>query len=114
MDWVKQNTPAEALFAIPGIDLSLTSSITMLAAGTDAGIWVTPLTARASLSLPYTTDFSQPEAHGNLCQKKVTYVYIGGTQQSFDRGKLQANPDWYGFVFSLSKAQIVQVLGCSN
>ena len=112
LDWVKQNTPADALFAIASANLSLTNSTSMLGADTDAGIWVTPLSGRAALSLPYTADFSQPEVHNYLCEKKVTHIYMGGTQQSFEGGNLQGKPDWYESIFTLPKAQIVQVLGC--
>lgn len=114
LDWVKQNTPTDAHLAIASTDLSLTSSTSMLATGTDAGIWVTPLSGRGTLSLPYSADFSQSEVHTYLCENKVTYIYIGGTQQSFESGKLQGRPDWYGVIFALPKAQVVQVLGCSN
>ena len=114
LNWVKQNTPTDANFAIASANLSLTSSTSMLATGTDAGIWVTPLTGRLTLSLPYFVDFSQSDVHNYLCEKKVTDIYIGGTQQSFESGRLLGRPDWYGVIFTLPKAQIVRVLGCLN
>ena len=62
LDWMDKNLPANARIAIASADLSLTAfSSPMLGTGSDAGIWVTPLTGRAVFALPYSTDFIDPK-----------------------------------------------------
>jgi len=114
LSWMKISLPAEARVGIASSNLSLSSSTSMQAAGSDAGIWVTPLTNLTSASLPFATDFSQPDVHGQICQQKITHLYVGGMGRNFELAKLQSQPAWYRIVFNLPKAQVIQVLGCSS
>jgi hypothetical protein len=113
LDWANKNLPANARIAIASTDLSLTSTSPMLGTGSDAGIWVEPLTGRAIFALPYSTDFTDPNTHDRLCQQQVTHIYIGGLPRSFESNFVDAKPEWYKTIFFLSQARIVETLGCN-
>jgi hypothetical protein len=83
-------------------------------AGSDAGIWVTPLAGRVTVVLPKISDFSQPETHGQLCRMQVTHLYIGGIGQPFDAVQINARPEWYRMLFARSEAKIYEVVGCGE
>jgi hypothetical protein len=112
LDWINKNLPANARIAIASADLSLTSTSSMLGTGSDAGIWVRPLTGRAILAFPYSTNFIDQNTHDRLCQQQVTHIYIGGLPRSFDSNFIGAKPEWYKTIFFLPQAHIVQTLGC--
>ena len=84
----------------------------MSGTGADAGIWVTPLTGRTILALPYSTDFIAQSTHDLLCQQQVTHIYVGGLPRSFQPDFADAKPAWYKTIFFLPGARIVQTLGC--
>jgi hypothetical protein len=113
LDWVNKNLPADARIAIASADLSLTRISPMLGTGSDAGIWVTPLTGRAVFVLPYSTNFIDPNTHDLLCQQQVTHIYIGGLPRSFESGFVDSKPEWYKTIFFLPNARIVQTFGCN-
>ncbi|MBI5962420.1 MAG: hypothetical protein HY863_03000 [Chloroflexi bacterium] len=113
LDWINKRAPADAHFAIASADLRLNAFGTpMQSAGTDAGIWIAPLTQRATLPLTYLTDFTTQSTHDLLCDQQVTHIYIGAMPQSFNL--VETNPEWYETIFVLSKTQIVQVTGCGD
>jgi hypothetical protein len=115
LDWMDRRLPADALIAIASADLNIDAySAPMQGTGTDAGIWVAPLTGRAVFSLPYVTDFITQDTHDILCQNHVTHIYIGARLQSFSSDTLKENPEWYQTVFQLPNARIAQVQGCGN
>ncbi len=115
MDWIDKNLPADARIAIASADLMLNSfGMPMQNTGTDAGIWVTPLTHRATLSLPYAIRFAEPNTYALLCKMKITYIYVGIRQQSFNTEFVTANPALYEFILFLPNAKIVHVLGCES
>jgi hypothetical protein len=114
LDWMKKNLPAQASIGIASTELRLASTEPPLqAAGADAGIWIDPLTGRRTVPLPYFTDFEQPETHELLCTKKVTYLYVGGTDMSFRKQGLEAASAQYQLLFALPGAYLFQVQGCS-
>jgi len=113
LDWINKNLPANARVAIASADLSLTSTSSMLGTGSDAGIWVTPLTERGAFVLPYSTDFTIQETHDQLCEQQAMYIYVGGLDRSFNSNFADANPAWYKTIFFLPQAHIVQTLGCN-
>ena len=113
LDWMDNQLPATSKIAIASTDLSLNAfGAPMSGTGTDAGIWVAPLTGRMTLALPASTDFIAQNTHDLLCQQQVTHIYVGGLPRSFDPGFADAKPAWYKTIFSLPKARIVQTLGC--
>ena len=115
LDWMDQHIPADARIAIASTDLNLNAfGRPMQGAGTDAGIWVAPLTQRATLTLPYSTDFVTQSTRDLLCQQHVTHVYIGASPQSFESDFAEAKPAWYEVIFSLPNVRIVQVINCAG
>ena len=115
LDWMDKHLPADARIAIASTDLNLNAfSRPMLGAGTDAGLWVAPLTQRATLTLPYSTDFVTQSTRDLLCQEHMTHIYIGARLQSFESDFAETNPAWYETVFSLPNAHIVQVINCED
>ena len=113
MDWLKQNTPADARILIASADYSL-GQATLRGAGTDAGLWVTPLTGRVAVTFPHFSDFRQASIHDQLCYGNISYLYVGGKDMSFNADVILTSPDWYRVVLSLANARIVQVLGCGG
>jgi len=114
LDWMDSQLPADARIAIASADLSIdTISAPMQGTGTDAGIWVAPLTGHSVTALPYYTDFLSQEMHASLCDQQVTHIYIGARPQSFKADFVKDAPTWYETIFQLPNAQIVKVLGCN-
>ena len=113
LDWMGKQLPANAKIAIASADLSLSAyGAPMSGTGTDAGIWITPLTGRTILALPYSTDFIAQSTHDLLCQQQVTHIYVGGLSRSFQSDFADAEPEWYKTIFFLPGARVVQTLGC--
>lgn len=116
------------LAAITWMDVSLSSDANILIASeilfvtsfqqsdaravADAGIWITPLTARPTFPAWQRLNFTQPEIHEGICARRLNYVYVGGTPQSFDKAQLDAQPGWYRRVFALPAASVYEVTGC--
>ena len=114
LDWMDRQLPADARIAIASADLSIDPiSAPMQGTGTDAGIWVAPLTGHTVTALPYYTDFLSQEMHASLCSQQVTHIYIGTRPQSFKADFVKAAPTRYEVVFQLPNTQIVKVLGCN-
>lgn len=110
LDWMDRHLPADARIAISGASLNLNAfSNPMRGAGTDAGIWVAPLTQRAIFVLPYSTDFVTQNTHDLLCQQHVTHIYVGERPQSFEPNFIEAKPEWYEVIFNLPKVRLIQV-----
>jgi len=96
LEWMDKHLPVNARIAIASTDLNLNAfGRLMPGAGTDAGIWVAPLTQRTILALPYSTDFITQSTRDILCQQKVTHVYVGTRPQSFESDCAEAKPAWY-------------------
>lgn len=115
IDWMDKNLPPDARIAISSTELHvLDTSAHQGAAGGDAGAWITPLTDRVTLPMPYQSDFSQPAIFDRLCQLGTGYVYVGEEGASFNDGHLSAYPDRYLILLSMPKVKVYQVIGCSQ
>jgi len=113
-DWIKRNAPPDATILIATMNLDIfTSNAPEGFAGADAGIWLSSLVKRPTLGAPNSLDFSQPSTLDALCMDTVRYVYVGGTQQSFNESGLKSNPIWYRNIFSLPGARIYETIGCA-
>jgi hypothetical protein len=113
LDWIDGNLPRSARFAIAASDLRLTSSgMPVRAAGSDAGIWIEPLTGRQGLPLPAYTDFSRPDTFRLLCRQGVTHIYAAGGEHSFSLESLPEDPAQYVVVFQLPRVRILRLQGC--
>lgn len=113
IDWVDKNLPSDARILISSTELRvLDTNSPQGAAGGDAGAWITPLTGRRTIRLPYHSDFSQQAVFDRLCQAGVGYVYVGEIGAVFNNGLLSSQPDRYKILLSMPKTKIYQVRGC--
>ena len=114
IDWMNKNLPPDARILISSTELRvLTSDSPQGIVSGDAGAWITPLTDRTTIFLPFQSDFTQQTTFDTLCQMQADYVYIGEMGATFNSAQLAALPDRYKVLLSMPKAQVYQVVGCS-
>ncbi len=82
--------------------------------GTDAGIWIYPLTGINTNKLPFDTVWDVPDVIKEICSSSTenTYIYMGGKQHSFDNAQLEPER-WIDSVFKSGETEIYQVSKCS-
>jgi hypothetical protein len=115
IDWMDKNLPPSARIAISSTELHvLDTNAPHGAAGGDAGAWITPLTDRVTIPLPYQSDFSQQTIFDTLCKFGASYLYVGEIGASFNSGAISAYPDRYRILLSMPKAKVYQVTGCAQ
>jgi hypothetical protein len=113
IDWIDKNLSSEARIAIASTELRVfISDAPQGAAGGDAGIWITPLTGRTTVPLPYQSDFGQPLVFDTLCRSDAEYLYVGDTGATFNDALLAAYPDRYKVLLSMPRAKVYQLIGC--
>jgi hypothetical protein len=113
IDWMDKNLPPEARVLIASTELRvLASDAFQGSVSGDAGAWVNPLTGRATIFMPYQSDFSQQTTLDALCQLDVDYIYVGETGLTFNNEQLMRHTDWYKILLSMPKTQVYQVTGC--
>jgi hypothetical protein len=113
IDWVDKNLPTEARILISTTELRVLATDSFQGAvGGDAGAWITPLTDRATLPLPYHSDFSQQTTLDTLCQMQAEYIYVGEVGAMFNSAQINPYPNWYKILLSMPKTKIYQVIGC--
>ncbi|MFN8384202.1 MAG: hypothetical protein U0V02_19860 [Anaerolineales bacterium] len=111
--WMDKTLPSNASILIASTNLLVTSFESPDAlAGVDGGVWINPLISRKTTPARGNSNFAEPEIHAQVCQKKISYIYVGGTSQSFNSLQLDKRADWYQLVFSLPKAKVYRVVGC--
>ena len=111
--WMDKSLPPNASLLIASTNLFVTSFESSDAlAGVDGGIWINPLISRKAIPAQGNSNFEDIEIHTQVCQKKISYIYVGGTSQSFNSLPLEKRTDWYQLVFSLPSAKVYQVIGC--
>jgi hypothetical protein len=115
MDWVANQLPVKARIGISSIDVTVNvSNVVEGVGGGDAGIWITPLTGRETVSLPYDMQFDQPSVWEQLCELKIRYLYVGEAGQFFDAAKLSSRPAWYRPLLVMPKTRVYEVIGCGS
>ena len=113
MDWMDQNVPTNARILVASTEMRVLGTDTFQGyIGTDAGAWISPLTDRKTIPFMYDSDFSTPTTLNSLCKRKVTHLYVGGLDPTFDDSKISAHPNWYKAILSMSKVKIYKVVGC--
>jgi hypothetical protein len=113
IDWVDKNLPTDARILIASTEMRVLDTDTPQgAAGSDAGAWITPLTGRRTVPLPFQSDFSQQAIYDRLCQMGARYIYVGEIGATFNNSSLSSQPDWYKVLLSMPKAKIYQLSGC--
>ncbi len=113
MNWIRTNVEADARILISADELMVTSSdLPQGYAPADAGAWITSLTGRATVPMLYSTNLSKDKKYESLCRMEIDYIYIGGVGLSFHAPRLREHPEWYQPVFSRSRVELYQVIGC--
>jgi len=111
--WLDENLPKDTLILTSSTDLKvLPTDKYQGSAGGDAGTWITPLTGRTVVMMPFNTDFSQPQSLDSICQQQVNYVYVGKTGWFFNDQQISSQPANYKILLDLPKARVYQVTGC--
>ena len=107
--WIRENASPRTLFVI-AVFADENQRF-----GTDAGIWIQPLTGTATNMLAYDSDWDDPAALEALCRPGggQTYLYTGGTAFSFPSAEL-ARQTWLQPVFRAEQVQLYQVTGCNQ
>ena len=115
IDWLDKNLPSDARILISSTELRvLDTNSPQGAAGGDAGAWITPLTSRVTIPLPYQSDFTQQATFDTLCKIGTDYIYVGETGATFNNGLLTTQPDRYKILLAMPRTKIYQVSGCSQ
>jgi hypothetical protein len=78
-------------------------------AGTDAGIWITPLTRMRTVHYLNTTNFSNEIIYRRLCENQIGYIFLGNTNTSFNATSLESKSAWYSRLLNLPMAGIYQI-----
>jgi hypothetical protein len=113
IDWVDKHLPPEARILTSSTELRVLASDSFQASVSgDAGAWITPLTDRATLPLPYYSDFSQQSTLDMLCQLEVDYIYVGEMGTTFNNDQIDPYPNWYKILLSMPKTKVYQLVGC--
>jgi len=83
--------------------------------GTDAGIWVEPLTNSAVNKLPFSTDWVSAEIFHEVCanEDSETYIYAGSRPYSFSKSQLEKQV-WLESVFHSNNIAIFKVDRCDR
>jgi hypothetical protein len=115
IQWLDGNLPAGTSILTSSTDLNvLPTDQYQGSAGGDAGTWITPLTGRPVVLLPFNTDFSQGSTLETLCQQQVNFIYVGKTGWFFNDASISAQPGQYKLLLDLPKAKIFEVTGCKS
>jgi len=113
IDWLNRNSPPDARILAASTAMHvLPSGPSASAVGTDAGIWLPNLTGRQIILMPFNLDFRSRDTTEQLCQKRIDYIYVGNTTQSFETTQLREKPDWYRGVLLLPTVQLYQLKDC--
>jgi len=111
--WMDAQLPQAARIGIASTELNVMASGTFEGiVGSDAGIWITPLINRATLPLPYESDFDQVTTLNMLCQFSVSHLYVGELGNTFNEAQLDGHPEWYRSLSAMPKVKVYQVVGC--
>ena len=113
IDWVANQLPVHARIGVASTELRVVASnISQGLVGADAGIWITPLTGRATIPLPNHLEFDQQPILDQLCDLGIDYLYVGEMGQPFDVSKVLTRPEWYTPLLSMPKTGVYEVVGC--
>lgn len=111
--WLDENLPRDALILTSSTNMNvLPNGQYQGNAGGDAGTWITPLTGRPVVYLPFSADFSQQQTLDLLCQQGAHYIFVGKTGWGFDDARMNTQPDAYKLILQLPKTRLYQVTAC--
>jgi hypothetical protein len=115
MDWIASQLPVDARIGIASTELKVMASGSFEGdVGSDAGIWIAPLTGRATFPLPNDFEFDQQSTLEQICELGIGYLYIGEIGQPFDAAMIGSHPEWYRPLLSMPETGVYEVIGCDN
>lgn len=113
IDWLDNHLPPEARILISSTELRVLASDSFQGAvNGDAGAWITPLTDRATVLMPFHSDFSQQTTFDMLCQLQADYIYVGESGARFNNAQIEPYVDRYKILLSMPQTKVYQVIGC--
>jgi hypothetical protein len=113
MDWMSNQLPVDARIGISSTELKVMASESSEGdVGADAGIWITPLTGRATFPLPYNSNFDERATWEGLCELEIDYLYVGEAGYPFNADMIGSHPEWYRPLLSMPKTRVYEVVGC--
>ncbi len=77
--------------------------------GTDAGIWITPMTGIRTVQYIVTTDFSDRTIYRRLCSEQIGYIFLGSRDRSFNAATLTEGNGWYVRLLDLPLASLYRI-----
>lgn len=109
IEWVKTTSSQNTLVLIPSFREQGKTY------GTDAGIWVEPLTNSAVNKLPFSTNWASDHTFQEICStgNTQTYIYAGSRQYSFPKSQIEQQA-WLTPVFQSNNVAIFKVDGCNR
>ena len=105
LEWMKTGLPPGSTVYIAGIE----KKDGLI--GSDAGVWITPLTGFSSQLLPFDYAWFSGQEHSDICPLDPAYLYIGQQPYSFQINAI-TRPDWYQRVFDHLDTSIYRIIPC--
>jgi len=108
--WIQNKSSSQSLYFI-----STFRDDNDRAYGTDAGIWISPLTMIATNRLPFNTKWNSTDVLNEICSFgiKDAYIYMGGREFSFDNNQL-SHLIWVSPVFRSGEVVVYKISGCTQ
>lgn len=105
--WIQENTSVHTLF----ITSAFKDGDKIY--GTDAGVWIYPITQIPINKLPFDTKWNSDIVYHEICSSSgnETYIYAGGNNFSFDQSDL-SKETWARSVFQSGKVSIFKIEEC--
>jgi len=107
--WIKENSSFHTLYYIP------TMNSDERVYGSDAGIWIFPLTGVSTNKMPFNTEWNSEDTFETVCPVAagVVYIYAGGKRSSFNDDQLTGLA-WASRVFRAGEVSIYKVAACTS
>ncbi len=106
--WIRENTSSRAIFLTAAYVAPENTTV-----GTDAGVWITPLTGRATDLMLFNTDWTSSVVLDQACDltAQPIYLYAGGKEFSFATDQ-HGNSDRLQPFFESGGTVIYRLLNC--
>lgn len=101
--WINAHLPvsSQILISVQEVDGQIV--------GTDAGIWITPMTGIRTVQDTMTTDFSDGTTYRRLCSEQIGYIFLGSRDRSFNMASLEKESSWYARLLNLPMASLYRI-----
>lgn len=104
-DWMETQLPPGATVFIAGIE----KEDGLI--GSDAGVWVTPLTGFSTRMLPYDYPWFSGQKHATICALTSSYLFVSHQPFSFQINAI-THPDWYELLFINTETSVYRIIPC--